>query len=72
MERNTATTISELQIGDRFYKVSDRKKSVWTKVEKEPYSSGFQTYTNFALQDGRKHTDAFKSDTKLIFLRHKE
>lgn len=27
MERNTLTTIKELQIGDRFYKVGDPKKN---------------------------------------------
>lgn len=69
MERNTTTTISHLQIGDRFYKISDRNKSVWTKVEGKVVITKYQTYKHWAIKDGERHADMFKSDTAVIFLR---
>jgi hypothetical protein len=72
MERNTKTTMYHLQIGDRFYKVNDKKKIVYTKVESETKRTHFQTYKHFALKDGERFPDAIKSTTEVIFLRHKE
>jgi len=72
MERNTQTTVYHLQIGDRFYKVNDKKKWVYEMVEGEVKQTHFQTYKHFALKDGERYPDAIKSITEVIFLRHKE
>lgn len=72
MERNTVTTMYHLKIGDRFYKCSDKKKTVWTKVEAETKQTHFQTYKHFGILDGEKYPVAFKSDTQVIFLRHNQ
>jgi hypothetical protein len=72
MERNTPTTIGELQIGDRFYKCSDKKKQVWEKVESEVKQTHFQTYRHFAKQPGMRFPQPMNKATAVIFLRHKE
>ncbi len=71
MERNTQTTIKQLQVGDRFYKANDKKKTVYTVVEAEVKKTHFQTYKHQALKDGEQHPEYFKADTLVIFLRHK-
>lgn len=70
MERNTKTEIRELKPGDRFYKAADRKKEVWEKVEDNAKQTRYQTYSHFAKRDGDKFSQAFKSDTLVIFLRN--
>lgn len=60
MERNSLTTFRELQIGDRFYKLSDKKKKVW-----EVYMEGK------AMGDQDVYGVAFKPETEIIFLRNK-
>lgn len=70
MERNTLTTIKEVQIGDRFYKVGDPKKTLYTLTEAEPQKTFFQTYKHFAVKDGEKHKQAFKAFTQVVFLRN--
>lgn len=70
MERNTQTTIGELKAGDRFYFIKDKKKMVWQKVEQKAKQTYFQTYSNFARQDGQKYEQPFKRLTGVVFLRH--
>lgn len=70
MESKTQTTIGELQPGDRFYFLKDKKKTVWQKIEHEVKRTHFQTYSNFAKQDGQKYEQPFKRLTEVIFLRH--
>lgn len=69
MERNTQTTIKNLKPGDRFYKVTDKKKEVWQKVVCEVKVTKYQTYSNFAKRDIDQSSQAFKSETEIIFLR---
>ena len=81
MNRNTVTMISELKIGDRFYKAGDKNKTVFQKVDHKSKRTQWQTYTQFAIEAkilGRdlnqskieEHAKAFKRDTSVIFLRH--
>jgi hypothetical protein len=71
MERNTQTTICELQIGDRFYRTGDKNKVVWEIVESDLLKTHFQTYKHFAIQAGMKFPQPMKKHTAVIFLRHK-
>lgn len=70
MERNIQTTIGDLQPGDRFYVLTDKKKLVWQKVESQTKITRFQTYSHFAKKDGIKYPQAFKKSTVVVFLRH--
>ncbi len=70
MERNTNTTVSELEIGDRFYRPTDKKKTVWEKVRGENKTTHFQTYKHFAIAHGMTFPVAMKKETIVIFLRH--
>lgn len=82
MERNTKTTVYNLQIGDRFYKCNDKKKTILEKVEHSIKQTHFQTYRHWSMEAkymGRvitaeqieKYAKPIKSDTEVIFLRHK-
>lgn len=83
MERNSVTTISKLKLGDRFYKAGDKNKKVLEKFDHAVKQTRFQTYSHFAvpasvidtLKPGHEvlssYIMAMKSDTELIFLRHK-
>jgi hypothetical protein len=70
MERNTTTTASELQIGDRFYKCNDKHKTVLQMVEHESKVTKYQTYKHWCKPDGAKFPDAIKGDTMVVFLRN--
>lgn len=75
MERMKLTTIGILKKGDRFYLKSDRKKTVWEKVDYPEIKTPYQTYSDFAITDEmlmsrRPEPKAFKSETAVIFLRH--
>lgn len=72
MERNTITTAGQLKIGDRFYRVNDKKKIVWEKVPSDIKITHFQTYKHFASTPGMKFPQAINKDTKVVFLRHKD
>jgi hypothetical protein len=82
MERMTATTISELQDGDRFYKISDKKRETLVKIEHKPKWTKYRTYKHFAfpaaIYDAQRGiiTNAMEIfikpmawDTKVVFLR---
>lgn len=83
MERNTKTTIYHLQIGDRFYKCNDKSKTIYEKVQQEAKQTYYQTYRHFGIcaafaddtriseQAKKAAFKSFKSDTEVIFLRHK-
>jgi hypothetical protein len=72
MERNTLTSMGQLKIGDRFYLKSDRKKTVWEKVESEVKVTNYQTYKHFAQLPGMNYPQPMNRNTVVIFLRHKE
>jgi hypothetical protein len=83
MERMTATTISELKAGDRFYKISDKKRETLVKIEHKPKWTKYRTYKHFAfpaaIYDAQRGiiTEAMMDhfvkpmayDTKVVFLR---
>lgn len=70
MERNTRTTVGKLAIGDRFYKVNDKNRTVLQKIEHAPFQTKHYKYTNWAIADGDRHADKMKHDTEVIFLRN--
>ena len=80
MERNTITTMRELQIGDRFYKASNKKKTVYERVEHETTKTKYQTYQYWAVEGCfqltttsiERFAKAFTGSTEVVFLRHKE
>ncbi len=69
---NTVTTIHQLNIGDRFYKLQDKTKTVWEKVEGEVKKTYYQTYRHFAKRDNDKFSQPFQSSTPVVFLRQKQ
>jgi hypothetical protein len=70
MQKNTATKFFRLQVGDRFYKASDRGRKVYEVVEAEKKVTSFRTYSYWAVADGSDELTAFKGDTSVVFLRH--
>lgn len=81
MERNTRTTVKKLKLGDRFYKLGDKKKKAMQLVEGHVKATQFQTYKYFCcpadLMDNKLMTIDLKKrqfvailkDTEVIFLR---
>lgn len=47
MNRNEVTTAENLQIGDRFYKLGDKKKEVLQMIQHEAKVTHFRTYKLF-------------------------
>lgn len=72
MERGTRTTIDNLAIGDRFYKVKDGNRIVHEKVEHAPLKTKYCLYRNWARADNEKHAQAMKSGTEVVFLRSRD
>jgi hypothetical protein len=83
MERLTVTKINDLQIGDRFYKASDRKKVTMVKVDHTVKRTYYRTYRNFCIEAAvyDHHKGILKAvheriirplnaDTAVVFLRH--
>jgi hypothetical protein len=69
LPKNKLTTIDSLEIGDRFFLASDKKKITWSKVQEAKKVTQFQTYTNWGLKDGHNLPLAMKKETKVVFLR---
>ena len=69
MERNEITEIKNLALGDRFYKLKDKSKKVFEKVEAKTKTTQYQTYKDFAKVRGEKFPQPFKSETAVVFLR---
>ncbi len=70
MEANTRTEIKNLLIGDRFYLVKDRNRTLHTKVQGKPFVTKYYTYTHYSRADGAPHPDRHKDNTLVHFLRH--
>ncbi|UOE48010.1 hypothetical protein MTO98_26725 [Mucilaginibacter sp. SMC90] len=72
MERNTRTTAEKLRVGDRFYKASDKAKTVNQMVEREPKQTQYRTYKLWYLPPNTspKYPKAIDKNTEVIFLRH--
>ena len=70
MERNTLTFAKNLQIGDRFYKATDRQKTVLQMIPGETKVTFYTTYDLWCRSDTDHRPKAIKSDTQVIFLRH--
>ncbi|WP_442795334.1 hypothetical protein [Pelobium manganitolerans] len=69
MERNQITEIKNLAPGDRFYKLTDKTKKVYQKVQAKTKTTQYQTYSHFATARGEKFPQPFKSNTAVVFLR---
>ena len=69
MERNEITEIKNLLLGDRFYKLKDKGKTVFEKVDAKAKTTQYQTYSHFAKVSGEKFPQSFKSETAVVFLR---
>ena len=74
MDRNTPTTVDQLQTGDRFFKAADKKREMWTMlpVLVKPKKTFYKTYKYQANKDGAPHPDYMNGNTKVIFIRHAE
>lgn len=83
MNRNEASTIEKLAIGDRFYFSKDKKKAVWEKVKGEVKQTQFQTYTQWAVPASvidspaaneiyvKSNFKALRKGTQVVYLRSK-
>lgn len=69
MERNTVTTVDKLNLGDRFYCLSDKKKQPYTVVESKYKITKYQTYKHRALKDGERHPVFLNATKQVVFLR---
>jgi hypothetical protein len=72
MERNTATTVSKLQVGDRFYKKSDKQRLVWEMVAGQMKATHFRHYHYWAQMDNMIRPQALDGKTPVVFLRHND
>lgn len=63
MKNKQATTLSALQIGDRFYKSGDAKKTVWTLKKNHNSSQAM------VLKDGEQWEQKMKLNAPVVFLR---
>lgn len=70
MKRFELTTAGALQIGDTFYKATDKTKSVYERIEGEAKKTQYATYGVTARKHGNKFAEPMKSNTKVVFLRH--
>ena len=66
MTRNERTTITKLQIGDRFHLLSDKAKITWTKAQNQQNPNE----QNWAQKDGDRFPQPIRAATVLVFLRH--
>jgi hypothetical protein len=71
MEPKTVCKITQLQIGDRFYKVGDSKKVMYSKVEVKEKRNKYFVLKHAGLQDGFKNPHYFLDNTTVVFMRHK-
>lgn len=69
MERNTKTTVGNLQPGDRFYFISDSKRLAYQLME---FKGSYGAYNIVNEKGGKRwQYDKMSSATKeIIFLRH--
>lgn len=82
MKRGEETTAGMLQIGNRFYKKSDKKKRSYEIVDSEPKTTQYRTYKLFCIPSDvmdavlidtkkkRTQMQALLSNTPIVFLRH--
>ncbi|TZF81797.1 hypothetical protein FW774_17220 [Pedobacter sp. BS3] len=81
MQRNTITTAGALKVGDRFYKLSDKKKKPFEIVQGDTKVTHFRTYKLFCcacdILDNKYMSEALKrrqysalvKDTQVVYLR---
>lgn len=84
MQKFEQTIAGRLKVGDRFYKATDKKKTVYEIVEGEVKNTHWRTYRMFccpAVAMDNEYMDArlkayqnkpIQSDTKVVYLRSKE
>jgi hypothetical protein len=82
MTRNQLTTAGSLQVGDRFYKLGDKKKEVFQMIAHEAKQTHFRTYKLFCCpaiaMDNKLMSQKLKDyqikpiikDTKVVYLKN--
>jgi hypothetical protein len=69
MIRGMVTEIGKLEEHDRFYLLSDKKKTPYTLTGVSMLHQGKRTKA-FARKDWEKHPQSFDSSKGVVFLRH--
>ena len=69
LQPNSIVPISWLPYGARFYRAGDRMKHKYTKVMHKTKKTVYYTYRDFAQRDDKPIAEAFKADTRVVFLR---
>jgi hypothetical protein len=72
MQKGTVTKVNRLNIGDRFYKLKDKKKAVYEMVPGEIKRTAFKTYGYWCQADGDRYPKAINGKTEVVYLRHNE
>ncbi len=82
MTRNQITTADHLKVGDRFYKVKDKKKTPLQVVEADPKQKGYRTYKYWYCEawvvdlslhltvHKARYIKAITGASEVVFLRH--
>ncbi|MBC7399823.1 MAG: hypothetical protein H7289_07735 [Mucilaginibacter sp.] len=74
MERNQITTVIELKVGDRFYKLNDKSKTVYQMVSYKTKTTKYATYAYWCQKPdniGSRYPNlhAIKPETQVVYLR---
>ena len=80
MKRNELTTAERLKIGDRFYKLADKQKKVFEKVDCDVKTTQYRTYKHFCIEASilessthwshkKRYVVGISSDTQVVYLR---
>lgn len=72
MKKFTVISVNRLVIGDRFYKVNDKKKKVLELVQGEVLITKFRVYGFFYKTDNDNTPKPIVGSTKVVFLRHND
>lgn len=75
MQRNQTTTANLLKLGDRFYKLNDKTKTVYQMVTYKAKTTKYTTYNYWCQKPdnmGSRYPNiqAIKPETAVVFLHH--
>lgn len=69
MERNTETTVNQLKPGDRFYRLRDKKKTVY-EMQQQQTAHTLKAIPYMCKADNSRHPIGIKGDVPVVFLRN--
>ena len=72
MKRFEISTAGQLQIGDTFYQLNDKTKTVFERIEGKTVRTKYATYSVLARERGNRYASLMKSNTAVVFLREGE